>query len=99
MKANSNTLCHGATVKSIRVVACGLCLLSAISFSVSAQTPPPTPQQLQQQSNQTIQNQSNMVHNNLNQTGAQTPQPTQPHITSSGRAVAHPPGYIPTPNH
>jgi hypothetical protein len=40
-----------------------------------------------------------MVHSNLNQGSAQTPQQTQPHITHSGRAVAHPPGYIPTPGH
>ena len=62
-----------------------------------AQALPPTPQQLQQQHDQTIQNESNTVHNNLNQS-AQTPPPATPHITRSGRAVAHPPGYIPMPN-
>ena len=99
MKTRSSTFCHGMTTKSLRVLACGLCILGVVSLPALAQTLPPTSQQLQQQSNQTIQNQSNMVHNNLNQTSAQTPQQTQPHITASGRAVANPPGYIPTPSH
>jgi hypothetical protein len=98
MKTGFSTICHiGA--KNLRIFACGLCLFGVAPVPVLAQTLPPTSQQLQQQSNQTIQNQSNMVHNNLNQAGAQTPQQTQPHITHSGRAVAHPPGYIPTPGH
>ena len=36
------------------------------------------------------------AHNNLIQSQIQTPQQPQPHLTPSGRAVAHPPGYIPT---
>jgi hypothetical protein len=62
-----------------------------------AQTLPPTSQQLQQQHDQAIQNQANAAHNNLNQLQTQTPPQSQPHLTPSGRAVAHPPGYIATP--
>lgn len=64
-----------------------------------AQTLPPTPQQLQQQHDQAIQNESNTTHNNLNQTQEQVQQQRlqQPHINRSGRAVSHPPGYIPMP--
>jgi hypothetical protein len=76
-----------------------VCLFGVLSPPVFAQTLPPTSQQLQQQSDQTIQSQSNAVHNNLNQTSAQQPQQPAPHITRSGRAVVHPPGYIPTPAH
>jgi hypothetical protein len=73
--------------------------LSCIAASPAlAQNMPPTTQQLQQQHNQAIQNQSNTVHNNLNQSIQQTPTPTPPTITPKGRIVSHPPGYIPMPN-
>ncbi|HKD47813.1 MAG TPA: hypothetical protein VKB67_09015 [Rhizomicrobium sp.] len=64
-----------------------------------AQTMPPTTQQLQQQANQAIQNETNAAHNNLNQTQQQIQQQAQqPSLTPSGRAVEHPPGYIPMPH-
>lgn len=70
-------------------------LLSAPAW---AQTLPPTPQQLQQQSNQAIQNEANTTRNNLNQTQQQIQnQAQQPTLNRSGRAVTHPPGYIPMP--
>lgn len=63
-----------------------------------AQILPPTPQQLQQQHDQAVQNESNTAHNNLNQTQQQIQQQAQqPYINRSGRAVSHPPGYIPMP--
>jgi hypothetical protein len=63
-----------------------------------AQTLPPTPQQLQQQHDQAVQNESNNIHNSLNQTGAQIQQQAQqPYLSRSGRPIAHPPGYIPMP--
>jgi sensor domain CHASE-containing protein len=66
--------------------------------SAWAQTLPPTPQQLQQQHDQAIQNESNATHNNLNQSQQQIQsQAQQPTLTRSGRAVVHPPGYIPMP--
>jgi outer membrane lipoprotein-sorting protein len=67
--------------------------------SAWAQTLPPTSQQLQQQSNQAIQNESATAHNNLSQTQQQVQsQAQQPTLNRSGRrAVAHPPGYIPMP--
>ena len=78
-----------------------LMLLSIPGLSVSAwaQTLPPTAQQMQQQANQAIQNESNTTHNNLNQTQQQVQgQAQQPTLNRSGRhAVAHPPGYIPMP--
>ncbi|MGH6828406.1 MAG: hypothetical protein ACREFW_05820 [Rhizomicrobium sp.] len=62
------------------------------------QSLPPTPQQLQQQHDQAVQNESNNVHNNLSQTGSQIQgQAREPYLTPSGRAVARPPGYIPMP--
>ena len=71
------------------------CLVAAALSPALAQTLPPTTQQLQQQHNQAIQNEANTAHNNLIQSQIQTPQQPQPHLTRSGRAVAHPPGYIP----
>ncbi|HEY2835528.1 MAG TPA: hypothetical protein VGI89_03090 [Rhizomicrobium sp.] len=56
---------------------------------------PPTTQQLQQQHDQTIRNEANTARGNLLQSQIQTPAPPQPYLTPSGRAVAHPPGYIP----
>jgi len=73
-------------------------LLTAPAF---AQTLPPTTQQLQQQSNQSIQNEANAAHSNMNQTQQQVQQQAvQPNLSTTGRrAVAHPPGYIATPHH
>ena len=78
--------------------ACGLVLIGIAASPALAQNMPPTTQQLQQQHNQAIQNESNTVHSNLNQSIQQTPAPTQPIITPSGRVVSRPPGYIPMPN-
>jgi hypothetical protein len=86
------------TMKTFRVFANGLALVSIAASPVLAQNMPPTTQQLQQQNNQAIQNQSNTVHNSLNQSMQQTPPPTTPTITPKGRIVSHPPGYIPMPN-
>jgi hypothetical protein len=79
---------------------CAFALLLPFSgVPAEAQTLPPTTQQLQQQSDQAIQNESNTAHNNLNQTQQQVQQQTQqPTLTRSGRAVVHPPGYIPMPH-
>lgn len=85
-------------MKTFRACGYGLCLLGITAVPALAQNMPPTTQQLQQQHNQTIQNESNTVHSNLNQSIQQTPAPTPPTITPSGRIVAHPPGYIPMPN-
>jgi hypothetical protein len=77
-----------------------LLLLSTpvLDGSAWAQTLPPTAQQLQQQSNQAIQNESNTTHNSLNQSQQQIQQQAQqPYLNRSGRAVTHPPGYIPMP--
>ena len=67
--------------------------------AAQAQIAPPTTQQLQQQHNQTIQAETNTAHSNLNQLQIQQQQiqPPAPTITRSGRVIAHPPGYIPTP--
>jgi len=75
----------------------GLGLTGAASFSAVAQNLPPTTQQLQQQHDQTMRNESNSVHDNLNQSIQQTPPPPQPIITPSGRVISRPPGYIPMP--
>jgi hypothetical protein len=74
-------------------------VLSLLSLPALAQTLPPTAQQLQQQSDQAIQNESTTTHNNLSQTQQQVQgQAQQPTLSRSGRrAVAHPPGYIPMP--
>jgi hypothetical protein len=73
-------------------------VLSLLSLPALAQTLPPTPQQLQQQQDQAVQNESNTAHNNLSQTQQQVQsQVQQPKLNPSGRAVAHPPGYIPMP--
>ena len=80
------------------LLAYGLGLLLATPVLAYAQTLPPTSQQLQQQHDQAIQNETNAAHNNLTQLQIQTPQQPQPHLAPSGRAVAHPPGYIPTPH-
>ena len=76
-----------------------LTLLSFLAAAPAwAQTLPPTPQQLQQQQEQTVQNESDATHNNLNQSQQQIQQQAQqPMLTLSGRAVVHPPGYIPMP--
>ncbi|HUO02316.1 MAG TPA: hypothetical protein VMU31_06025 [Rhizomicrobium sp.] len=79
-----------------QICAVAACLL--ISAPAGAQTLPPTPQQLQQQSDQAIQNEANAAHNNQNQTQQQIQnQAQQPTLSRSGRVVAHPPGYIPMP--
>lgn len=85
-------------MKTLRTLACGLCLVGAASLPAVAQALPPTSQQLQQQHDQTIRNESSSVHDNLNQSIAQTPPQPTPIITPSGRVVSHPPGYIPMPN-
>lgn len=74
-------------------------VLSVAAIPALAQALPPTSQQLQQQHDQTIQNESNAAHNNLTQLQLQQTQQATPHITPSGRAVANPPGYIPMPRH
>jgi hypothetical protein len=86
------------SMKILRAPGCGLCLLGITAFPALAQNMPPTTQQLQQQHNQAIQNESSTVHNNLNQSITQTPAPTPPTITPRGRIVSRPPGYIPMPN-
>lgn len=72
-------------------------LAAAALSPASAQTLPPTTQQLQQQHDQTIRNEASTARSNLLQSQIQTPPPPQPYLTPSGRAVAHPPGYIPGP--
>ena len=79
--------------KFLVLFACGLGL-AAVS-AARAQTLPPTTQQLQQQHDQAVRNEASAAHNNLLQSQIQNPPPPQPHLTRSGRAVAHPPGYIP----
>ena len=77
-----------------------LTLLSLLAAAPAwAQTLPPTPQELQQQHDQAVQNEANATHNSLNQTQQQIQQQAQqPTLSPSGRrAVAHPPGYIPMP--
>jgi hypothetical protein len=72
--------------------------LPLLGLPAWAQTVPPTPQQLQQQQDQAVQNESNTAHNNLNQTQQQIQQQAQrPGLSRSGHAVEHPPGYIPMP--
>ena len=76
--------------------------LALFSFLAAApawgQILPPTPQELQQQHDQAVQNESNNTHGNLNQTQQQIQQQAQqPTLNRSGRAVLHPPGYIPMP--
>lgn len=85
-------------MKTLRTLASGLSLLGAVSLPVLAQTQPPTTQQLQQQHDQTIRNESGTVHDNLNQSIQQTPPQPQPIITPSGRVISRPPGYIPMPS-
>jgi len=94
------------TVRTFRGSAYGLALIGGLGLvgigacPALAQNMPPTTQQLQQQQNQAVQNESSTVHGNLNQSVLQTPAPATPIITPRGRLVAHPPGYIrmPTPN-
>ena len=87
-------ICYNAMMKSVSLAFC----LAAVAVTPAlAQTLPPTTQQLQQQHNQTIQNEANTARSNLLQSQIQTPPPPQPYLTPSGRAVAHPPGYIPSP--
>ena len=85
-------------MKTLRTLAYGLSLTSIVALPALAQNMPPTTQQLQQQHNQAIQNESSTVHSNLNQSITQPPAPTPPTITPRGRIVSHPPGYIPVPN-
>ena len=82
-------------MKLIGMAAALLLLLEAPAW---AQTLPPTPQELQQQHDQAVRNESNDTHSNLNQTQQQIQQQAQqPTLNRSGRAVVHPPGYIPMP--
>jgi len=81
---------------SARFCIATLCLLGTVSPAFS-QTLPPTTQQLQQQHDQVIRNEANTARSNLLQSQIQTPPPPQPYLTPSGRAVSHPPGYIPSP--
>jgi hypothetical protein len=74
----------------------GLVLALAVS-GAQAQTMPPTTQQLQQQHDQTMRNESATVQRNLEQSIRQNPPQPQPVITPSGRAVTRPPGHISTP--
>ena len=79
--------------------AISLAFLGAAGIAATAQSLPPTSQELQRQHDQTIQRETNQAHDNLTQLQiqqAQQPQPT-PIITPSGRVIAHPPGYIPMP--
>jgi hypothetical protein len=78
----------------MKISTLALCLTAAAFSPALAQTLPPTTQQLQQQHDQSIRNESATAHSNLIQSQIQTPQQPQPHLTPSGRAVAHPPGYI-----
>ena len=91
--------CYGMMMHILRGFALGTGLLMAAAVPALAQALPPTSQQLQQQHDQTIQNESNAAHSNLTQLQLQQTQQATPHITSSGRAVANPPGYIPMPRH
>jgi hypothetical protein len=75
----------------------GLCLAGVALSPALAQTLPPTTQQLQAQHDQAIRNEANTARSNLLQSQIQTPPPPQPYLTPSGRAVAHPPGYIAPP--
>jgi hypothetical protein len=85
-------------MKKFRAFAYGLGLIGITAYPAIAQNFPPTTQQLQQQHNQAIQTESNTVHGNLNQSIQQTPAPTPPTITPSGRIISRPSGYIPMPN-
>jgi hypothetical protein len=85
-------------MKTLRTLAYGLSLMSIAALPALAQNMPPTTQQLQQQHNQAVQNESSTAHGNLNQSIQQTPAPTPPTITPRGRIVSRPPGYIPMPN-
>ena len=88
-------ICYSGMMKQISTLSF---VLSLLSLPALAQTLPPTAQQLQQQSGQAIQNESATTHNNLSQTQQQVQgQAQQPTLNRSGRAVAHPPGYIPMP--
>jgi hypothetical protein len=86
-------------MKASRLFAVGFFLTGIAPLAASAQALPPTPQQLQQQHNQAIQNESNTAHGNLTQLQIQQPQQPSPTLSRSGRAIAHPPGYIPAPRH
>jgi hypothetical protein len=85
----------------MKQIAAAAFVLPLLSVAALAQTLPPTPQQLQQQQDQAVQNESNTAHNNLSQTQQQVQsQAQQPTLSRSGRrAVAHPPGYVPMPHH
>ena len=77
---------------------CAAACLLLIGAPAWAQTLPPTPQELQQQHDQAVQNEANTAHNNLSQSQQQIQQQAQqPYLSRSGRAVSHPPGYIPMP--
>ena len=81
---------------AMKILSLAFCLAAAALSPARAQTLPPTTQQLQQQHDQAIRNEANTAHSNLLQSQIQTPAQPQPHLTRSGRAVVHPPGYIPT---
>lgn len=83
----------------MKQIAAAALVLPLLNVAAPAQTLPPTAQQLQQQQDQAVQNESNTAHNNLSQTQQQVQsQAQQPTLNRSGRrAVAHPPGYIPMP--
>jgi hypothetical protein len=83
----------------MKQIAAAALVLPLLSVAALAQALPPNPQQLQQQQDQAVQNESNTAHNNLSQTQQQVQsQAQQPTLNRSGRrAVAHPPGYIPMP--
>jgi hypothetical protein len=71
--------------------------LAFAAVAAQAQTMPPTTQQLQQQHDQTMRDQSATVQRNLDQSIRQNPPQPQPVITPSGRVIARPPGHIATP--
>jgi hypothetical protein len=84
----------GMKIRAVFILGLG----SVASFPAVAQNLPLTTQQLQQQHDLTIRNESSTVHDNLNQSIQQTPPQPQPIITPSGRVVSRPPGYIPMPS-
>ena len=81
----------------MKTMTLALCLTAAMLSPARAQTLPPTTQQLQQQHDQAVRNEANTARSNLLQSQIQNPPPPQPYLTPSGRAVAHPPGYIAPP--
>lgn len=76
-----------------------LLFLGAVALPAAAQSLPPTSRQLQQRQDQVIQQETNRTHDNLTRLQIQQLEQAQrpPVITPTGRAIAHPPGYIPIP--